>query len=192
MDIVDISSSDEIHLNSDKVKFLLQSEEKKYFVIKNQSSTALSSWWKTFGFPAQLNENNQYQQIPGYVSCFNCFQTFIYSRKSGTTRLNEHAAKCVKSTIMSSSTSIDQSNDPSSSQSILDKHGFKKPFKFNEKDVDNIKQLCAQWVCQDLRPFSTIEDSGFRTLAQEFIRIDMLPYFSSVRSNKFFVLLFRS
>ena len=114
MDIAEIYSTNDIPLNSEKIKHLLKSETKTYKVIKNESSSG-ASWWNIFGFPAKLDENNEYQRISGYVSCFKCFQTFFYSAKSGTTRLKEHEAKCGTVTSSSdSSTAIDQ---PSASAS---------------------------------------------------------------------------
>ncbi|CAF1493857.1 unnamed protein product [Rotaria sordida] len=122
MELVDISSPRKDSLNSEKIKLLLQTENTKYTVIKNESLTeSSSSWWNSFGFPAKLDENAKYQRIFGYVSCFKCYQTFIYSAKNGTTRLSEHQNKCA--TIISSSSSsitIDQSNISSSSSIIID------------------------------------------------------------------------
>jgi len=196
MDAVEISSSNEIPFNSEKIKHLLRSENKTYKVIKNESSSA-STWWNIFGFPAKLDENNEYQRIFGYVSCFKCFQTFIYSSKSGTTRLKEHETKCGKiisvlSSPLSSSIEIDSPNPSSSTQSILTQHGFRKSRKLNEKDTDHMKLLCAQWISKDLRPFSIIEDSGFRNLAQELILIGILFYFIFISSKAitFLILVF--
>ena len=137
-----------------------------------------------FEFPAKLDEDNIYQRIFGYVSCFKCYQTFAYSAKSGTTRIKEHLNKCTKIMFSSSSSiTIDQSSRLSSTQSTLSHHGFKKSSKLNEKDVHNMKKLCAQWVCRDIRSFSIVDDSGFRSVAQELIRIGMLLYFNLARSN---------
>ncbi|CAF2648409.1 unnamed protein product [Rotaria sp. Silwood2] len=195
MELVDISSPRKDSLNSEKIKLLLQTESTKYTVIKKKSSTAssssLPSWWSSFGYPAKSDENAKYQRIFGYVSCFKCYQTFIYSAKSGTTRLREHQNKCARIISLSSSSSsssinIDQSNISSSSSSILidhsidtassiqstlPQHGFRTSLKLSETDTNNMKTLCAQWVCMDLRPFSMLDDSGFRAVAQELIRI---------------------
>ncbi len=40
-----------------------------------------------------------------------------------------------------------------------------------EKYVTKIKDLSVEWVCGDLRPYSILEDNGFRKLAQEFVRL---------------------
>jgi len=190
MDLVEISSSNEIPLNSEKIKHLLRSDNKTYKVIKNESASA-STWWNIFGFPTKLDENNEYQRIFGYISCFKCFSTFIYSSRSGTTRLKEHETKCGKITLsplpLSSSIEIGEPDPSSSTQSILTQHGFRKSRKLNEKDTDHIKLLCAQWISKDLRPFSIIDDSGFRNLAQELILIGTLFFFNIyfIKTNNF-------
>ncbi|CAF4684738.1 unnamed protein product [Rotaria sp. Silwood2] len=115
-------------------------------------------------------KNDEFNRITGCVSCFKCYSTFIYSSNSGTTRLKQHVIKC--SNVTSSSITIECS-DSSSIQSTLSQHGFKKCSSFNQKDIDNIKKLSAMWICQDLRPFCTLQDAGFRALAQELIHIGM-------------------
>ena len=45
-----------------------------------------------------------------------------------------------------------------------------------------MKTLSAQWICKDLRPFSVIDDSGFRSIAQELIRIGKMIGFHEFRS----------
>ncbi|CAF2257460.1 unnamed protein product, partial [Rotaria magnacalcarata] len=159
----EISSS--TPLKSEKIRLLLKHEPKKYKVIENDSSSPLLDWWTTFGYPAALDENNVFQRITGYVSCFKCFGTFVYGNNSGTTRLKQHAVKCSKAACSSSITI--ESSDLLLRQSTLARHGFKKTIKLNENDLDNIKKLSALWVCQDTRPFSTLEDVGLRALAHE-------------------------
>ncbi|CAF3828855.1 unnamed protein product [Rotaria sp. Silwood1] len=160
MSSIEISSSSNT-INSSKLKQLLKFESNKYSVIKKESSTPLTGWWEVFGYPAKLDEHGVFQRISGYVSCFNCYCTFIYGNNSGTTRLRQHAAKCSKTTC-SSSITVECNDSSSSRQATLAQHGFKKCVKINEKDIDNIKRLSAQWICQDIRPFCTLRDAGFR------------------------------
>ncbi|CAF3872978.1 unnamed protein product [Rotaria sp. Silwood1] len=163
MSSIEISSSSNT-INSSKLKQLLKFESNKYSVIKKESSTPLTGWWEVFGYPEKLDEHGVFQRISGYVSCFNCYCTFIYGNNSGTTRLRQHAAKCSKTTC-SSSITVECNDSSSSRQATLAQHGFKKCVKINEKDIDNIKRLSAQWICQDIRPFCTLRDAGFRALA---------------------------
>ncbi|CAF3725917.1 unnamed protein product [Rotaria sp. Silwood1] len=160
MSSIEISSSSNT-INSSKLKQLLKFESNKYSVIKKESSTPLTGWWEVFGYPAKLDEHGVFQRISGYVSCFNCYCTFIYGNNSGTTRLRQHAAKCSKTTC-SSSITVECNDSSSSRQATLAQHGFKKCVKINEKDIDNIKRLSAQWICQDIRPFCTLRDAGHK------------------------------
>lgn len=183
-----ISLSPPTPSTSERVQLLLQSENKIYTIIKNQSSSV--DWWKAFGYSAKLDENGEFQRIAGFVSCFKCFKTFIYSNTSGTTRLKQHANKCFdmttsSSSSSSSSTTTAQTNGSALTQVTLAQHGFKKNARLSEKEIENIKQLSAQWVCRDLRPFCTLEDVGFRALAQELIRIGLS--FIITKKHKYFL-----
>jgi hypothetical protein len=71
-------------------------------------------------------------------------------------------------TIGSSSSNTDL---VSSTQPTLNQMGFKKLKKINENDVKTIKDVCAQWICRDIRPFSIVDDLGLRISAQECIRL---------------------
>lgn len=148
--------------NSQKIKHLLLNQKEKFKIIKNESPSP-AEWWRCFGFPARLNENNKLEKIDGYISCFKCMNTQIYSNLSGTKRFKEHADKCFPSSIGTSSSS--------STQTTLNQMRFKTSRKFSENDVSAIKNLCVKWICGDIRPFSIIDDSGFRNLAQECIRL---------------------
>ncbi|CAF1565635.1 unnamed protein product, partial [Adineta steineri] len=100
--------SPEAPLTSETVKFLLQSNKKKYTIIKNESSASSVDWWKPFGYPSKLNENGEYDRIKGFISCFKRFNTFIYNSSSGTSRIKQHANICF-GTLSNSSSSIDSS-----------------------------------------------------------------------------------
>jgi hypothetical protein len=155
--------------NSEKIKNLLLNQKHKYQILKNESSTD-AQWWRAFGFPSQVDDNNVLRKIPGFISCLKCMHTLAYKHSSGTKRFKEHADKCFPVSTSSISTSFD-SESSSMTQASLDQMGFKKSVKINEKDVLKIKNLSAEWVCGDLRPFSVIDDPGLRNLAQECIRL---------------------
>ena len=73
-------------------------------------------------------------------------------------------------------------------QTNLLRHGFKK-LKMNQRDTDNVKKLSTKWICQDLRPFSTLKGIGFRTLAQGSVNIGMfILVFNCQKSKSFFIL----
>ncbi|CAF4793878.1 unnamed protein product [Rotaria sp. Silwood1] len=163
MDVVEIDTFDEDSLDSEKIKHLLCSNSNKYIVIENKLSKPCPSWWKIFGFPAILDKNKQYRRIFGYEHEIKC----IKSNSSSSSPSSSSSS----SSISISSQVINQSDVLLSTQSTLAQHGFKKSIKLSEKDIENMKKLSAQWMCENIRPFSVIEDSGFRAISQELIRI---------------------
>lgn len=87
------SSSDDALFSADKIKNLLLYQKQKYQILKNDSATS-ARWWRCFGFPSRLGENNVLRKIPGFISCLKCMHTLAYNHSSGTTRFKEHADKC--------------------------------------------------------------------------------------------------
>lgn len=172
-------------LNSKQIKFRLESEPNKYKILENDAASKSVQWWKIFGFPAELDENGKFKRIPGHISCFNCYSTFIYGHSSGTTRFKEHSIKCLQKATSTAS----EDNELPARQSALPRYGFKRNIKVQDDDVEYLKKLCAQWLCQDLRPFCTIEDVGFRALAQELVYIGMFILFCIVLSRMHFYFL---
>ncbi len=79
--------------SSEKIKYLLLYEKTKYKIIKNDHPSN-ACWWRAFGYPAQLNINNEFKRINGFISCFNYMSTNIYNKLSATKRFKEHPDKC--------------------------------------------------------------------------------------------------
>lgn len=160
------TSSGSLYSNT-KLQQLLQADKEKYRVLPNESTKALPSWWRLFGFPAIKNEKNEFERIQGYISCKKCYRTSVYGSKSGTKRFIDHVNRCSPlSTPLTAS-----SNGPQSTQTTLDKIVVTKKSSVTMKEQNEIKKLYAKWVCEDLRPYSIVEDNGFQELAQSFIRI---------------------
>ncbi|CAF2915108.1 unnamed protein product [Rotaria sp. Silwood2] len=154
---------------SNQLQRLLQKEKKKFRILNNESTKPLVSWWRSFGYPAVLNEKDELERIPGYISCLKCCHTLIYGPASGTKRFISHADQCFP--LASSCSSGDKVDDPQSTQLKLDQIGFTRKAKLPEKEQNELKHLYANWVCGDLRPYSVVEDKGFEQLAQMFIKI---------------------
>ena len=166
---ITLQSSCDVIYTAEKIKNLLLYQKQKYQIVKNSSSTT-AQWWRAFGYPSQMDENNILRKIPGFISCLKCMHTMVHKHSTGTIRFKEHADKCFPLSKSSVSTSLD--GEPSSvTQASLDQMGFNKPVKLAEKDVLKIKNLSAEWICGDLRPFSIVDDPGLRNLAQECIRL---------------------
>ena len=93
--------------NSTKITNYLLYEKTKYKTIKNDNASN-TSWWLGFAYPAKPNVNNEFERIPGFISCFRCMNTQIYNNSTGTKRFKEHADKSfpLSNTTISSSLSI--------------------------------------------------------------------------------------
>jgi hypothetical protein len=154
---------------SKQLQRLLIKEKQKFRILKNESTKIIASWWRSFGYPAVLNEQDQFERIPGFISCLKCCHTSGYSVNSGTKRFISHADRCFP--LVSSCPSADDKNDSQSTQLTLNNIGFKRKLKLTEKEQKDIKELYAKWVCEDLRPYSIVEDKGFQQIAQMFIRM---------------------
>ena len=112
--------------------------------------------------------------------------TQVYNTLSGAKRYKQRADKCFPLSKtgqpISSSTSPSSSTLPlsisftlsasSSTQTTLNHMGFTKCERFNDKDIIKLKDLLVKWICDDIRPFSVLNDSRFRDLAQELVRLD--------------------
>ncbi|CAF3919288.1 unnamed protein product, partial [Rotaria sp. Silwood1] len=143
--------------------------KKKFRILNNESTKPLASWWRSFGYPAVQKEKDEFERIPGYISCLKCCHTLLYGPTSGTKRFISHADRCFP--LASSCSSGGKGDDPQSTQLKLNQIGFTRKVKLSEKEQNELKHLYANWVCGDLRPYSVVEDKGFKQLAQMFIKI---------------------
>lgn len=149
------------------LELLLRTEKNKYCILDNERTKNSPSWWRSFGFPAAVNEKGDIERIHGYISCKKCYRTSVYGSKSGTKRFIEHANRCSPSQSQSNV----NSNGTSGSQGTLDKILLKNKVTITAKEQNELKGLYAKWICEDLRPYSIVEDNGFKKLAQSFIRL---------------------
>jgi len=47
----------------DRLQRLLKFEKEKYSILNNTSTKPLASWWRSFGYPAVLNEKKESERI---------------------------------------------------------------------------------------------------------------------------------
>jgi len=97
---IQISSSQSVtnsttNYTSDPIKLLLKNDNINYKIIPNQSKRVSAVCWKKtgMGFSAKKStDKDEYIAIPGYASCFKCFETYRYVGSS-TTYISSH--KCL-------------------------------------------------------------------------------------------------
>ncbi|CAF4481727.1 unnamed protein product, partial [Rotaria sp. Silwood2] len=168
-------SSSELAINStsnytsESIKLLLMNDSANYKVIPNQSKRVSAVCWKRMemGFPAKkLHDKDEFIVIPGFVSCFKCWETYRYVNSS-ITHLNSH--KCPKLS--------------SSNQTSLDQHFLSKSIprptdqrtvpvtKAIAKRKEEMKKVCAWWIANSMRSFQIVQDPGFKAVIDECLKI---------------------
>ncbi|CAF1516085.1 unnamed protein product [Adineta ricciae] len=161
--LISSSSQSTDNYTVEKIKFRLQNDKSNYQIIGNNISKCKSNCWKFFGFPAKRNEGDNYERIPGFVSCRNCLKTYRYTSTTGTRQLNSHP--CVSESFTNS-----ESTAPVKIQTNLNLMSKNpKRIKLNDSELNYFKSLMAKWICEDLRPFAISEDKGLRTVFQELV-----------------------
>ncbi|CAF1483516.1 unnamed protein product [Adineta steineri] len=161
------SSSDTQEYSTDKITFRLKNDKSNFKVIENDVRTFKSKCWKFFEFLARKNEVDEYQRIPGFVSCRQCFKTYTYTSTTGTRQLNSHS--CVVLAPAESQSSITTNTTKQMTLGNVSKN--LKQVKVDEKEISNFKTLVSKWICEDLRSFSVVEDNGLGNVFQEFISL---------------------
>ena len=58
----------EIMTSLENITNYLLYEEINYKIRKNDNASD-ASWWPDFGYPAKQNVNNEFERIPGFISC---------------------------------------------------------------------------------------------------------------------------
>ncbi|CAF3038405.1 unnamed protein product [Rotaria sp. Silwood2] len=138
---------------------LKRKDNRKEFTVIENSQKKSSSAWATFGFPARLIENDTYERIHGFASCFQCKTTYTFhSDGSGSTKhLLRHV--CSKSALSSE-------HYHEGPLGKLFKSKKTTSVTLNSKDSTKIKDDLTKWICTSIRPFNIIEDLGLRNVLQ--------------------------
>ncbi|CAF1548986.1 unnamed protein product [Adineta ricciae] len=55
---------------------LLKNNKDDYKIVNNPSKRLTATCWKLFGFPARVIDGDEFEIIPGFASCKQCFETF--------------------------------------------------------------------------------------------------------------------
>lgn len=156
----------------DRIKSLLKRQSTNYQVVLNGKTNLTSTCWKVFGFPAKKSEkNNRFEKIDGFTSCRLCFQTFTYTSTSGTRNMNDHS--CVKN--LSNAKIIPPTTSPGQ-MNLNNMLNSYKQIKLDQNELTTVKNLACSWICEDMRPFTIVEDEGLRNLLQEFINLGEIMF----------------
>lgn len=158
------NSADSRSLSSSiDIKRCLLHNKNRYRVEPNPSKRATAACWKIFGFPAMMSsqDGNQFELIPGFASCKSCFETYRYV-DSSTANLNSHI--CPLKSPSNQSRIKAATHSPGSSFDS-------KLVAMKKKEMTN---LCARWIADSMRPFSIVNDRGFKVIVEKCIDIGKL------------------
>ncbi|CAF3364514.1 unnamed protein product [Rotaria socialis] len=158
------SPGDSNKFTCSQIQLMLKTKSSQYTIIDNTGKRT-SNCWNSFGFPAIINHNGDFQRVDGFVSCRKCFATYSFTSNS-TRLLNQHVCEASEER----NKRLEVKSTPSA-QRRLTSYCSTKRVTLKESEISKIKDLQAQWVCQSIRPFSIVEDSGLRRLIQECISI---------------------
>lgn len=155
---------------SERIFRLLKTDPTNHKVIKNTKNNLTSECWKVFGFPAKkFPLGEEFETIPGFVSCEVCFQTYTFTNTYGTRILNSHV--CVQKFFPGTRKRSSSASATGYQMKLGTVMKCYKQVQLPEKEINLVKDLTCKWLCQDMRSFSIVEDSGLRNLLQEFILI---------------------
>ncbi|CAF1591790.1 unnamed protein product [Rotaria magnacalcarata] len=139
----------EIKTKSDQIKRLLCKRNPQFSVIAHGvTKTHLASWWSSFGFAMETLSNETFT-VSNFVSCTQCFTTYRYG-SSSTESMSHH--RCSESIFTLT----------------LDKHFIKQKNPFRVGEQRHLTKLITNWIADDLRPISIIEDLGLKEICSYF------------------------
>jgi len=90
----------------------------------------------------------------------------IYYKKKEEKQNNTASSQTNSSTTLSSSSAVNSATSP------LTKYGLvMKTTKLTSHEKTKVKELIVNWLCQSMRPFSLVNDNGFRNVIQQVISL---------------------
>ena len=88
----------------ERLKRMLLVQAPKIRLVPNHSSKLLVPWWRSFGYVAIKNENNEFERANSFIRCLKCYHTVRYGSASGTKHFMKHANRCFPLTSKDHST----------------------------------------------------------------------------------------
>ncbi|CAF3221229.1 unnamed protein product, partial [Rotaria sp. Silwood2] len=162
--IIDISSSttEEIDKEQLKLKFRLalidDVDNKKTSEIKAKSDQIIKLLCQRIDRFTVETISGETFTVSNFVSCIHCFTTYRYG-SSSTESISHHECSGPTSSFKSATTE---------NSSTLDKHFMKQKNPFRLCEQRHFTKLFTNWICDDLRPISVVEDSGLKEICSYF------------------------
>lgn len=132
-----------------------------------------AEFWKCF----KIVVFNETEKETGFVCCTKCNTLMAYTYNTGSSLLNRH--KCV----------LVSRESKSSMLSFVTKKNKSLP----NNVMNECKEKCIRFVCQDIRPIDIVSGPGFKSLASYLIKFgsqygqidvdDLLPHSTTISRN---------
>ncbi|CAF1397851.1 unnamed protein product [Rotaria magnacalcarata] len=144
---IDIPSSATQVINKEQLKL-------KFTVIAHGvTKTHLAGWWSNFGFAKETVSDETFS-VSNFVSCAHCFTTYRYG-SSSTESTSRHKCHGLTSSC----------KPPATENSFtLDKHVIKQKNSFRLFEQQHLTKMFTNWISDNLRPISIVEDPGLREI----------------------------
>ena len=96
--------------------------------------------------------------------------------------MNDHS--CVKN-LSNSTINLSTTSSPGQVKlnSMLNSY---KQVKLTQSELTTVKNLTCSWMCEDMRPFTIVEDKGLRSLLQQFINLGKFISLNNVFQSLWF------
>lgn len=148
-----------------------------------------------FSIPAQKITKQKTELFDKFVSCKLCLLTYSYT--SSTRNMKRHAEVCegfnpkqkhLTTSKESNMLELKYESTSSSTPSSITSSSLPVVRKTNPSSHKRkMKNLLAQWVCSNAHPISIVQDSGFKEIVDEVIRIGNSEFQSTIKVQIIFV-----
>ncbi|CAF1266528.1 unnamed protein product [Adineta ricciae] len=177
IDEISNKKAKDIKEKTEEIKRLLSRRTDRFTIVANGiNKTHLASWWSNFGFAKETVLGESFL-VTNFVSCQHCFTTYRYG-SSSTESISRHQCNSTSPTSNKSS-AVEYAF-------TLDKHVFKEKKTFSHLEQQNLTKLFSNWICDNLRPISIVDDSGLREVCSFFYSLGEKHFGRSMDLNTLF------
>ncbi|KAK1877141.1 Zinc finger BED domain containing protein 1 [Dissostichus eleginoides] len=145
--------------------------------IEDAPSTFKAVVWQHFGFPVSRNDKGEKQTDKRQTICKSCRATVAYN-SGNTSNMRSHLSHHHPEKLRTQQPTVRKKPKPGQ---LTLTEVFGAPLPPNSPRAQEITRCIGEYMAKDLRPFSVVDNSGFRRLVNTLepkYAIPSRPYFS--------------
>ncbi|KAF3847203.1 hypothetical protein F7725_020231, partial [Dissostichus mawsoni] len=145
--------------------------------IEDAPSTFKAVVWQHFGFPVSRNDKGEKQTDKRQTICKSCRATVAYN-SGNTSNMRSHLSHHHPEKLRTQQPTVRKKPKPGQ---LTLTEVFGAPLPPNSQRAQEITRCIGEYMAKDLRPFSVVDNSGFRRLVNTLepkYAIPSRPYFS--------------